>query len=457
MASYFTDLAHRKVAPGGTLALVLPSTSMSGSSWEKARKLIRRNYESIVVVSIAARGSHTRSFSADTGMAECLLVGRKRVNANTPRAKFVVLPRQPADSLEGEQIAQAISLTLEGQVRQLEDGPFGGTRVLTGSVLQGEALECPVPISGPWPMVGIRDVTLAQSASQLSKGVLWVEGMARDEVVELPVTDIENIMERVGPHALDLDGSQIKADGLPQGPFKIVPGFGGSEADPCLWNHKASRERSLLVEPDSHCQLREVNGTIPDALLGRAEKRRSTAARAHFNVDLRFNSQSLIVATTPMPAIGGRAWPTVLLEEDLEPAFALWCNSTLGLICYWWVANKRQEGRGSVSLSSIKNVPTLDLRCLSRSQVAAARDAFDELTAERLLPFDQLDEDEPRARLDRRLLVDVLGLPDSLCRPDGPLNLLRTKLVAEPQIRANKKSRIVFTSQGERLVRRRHE
>jgi NAD(P)-dependent dehydrogenase (short-subunit alcohol dehydrogenase family)/predicted RNA methylase len=79
MASYFADLADRKLAPGGTLALVLPLTAMSGSSWEKVRTLWRTNYSALMVVTIAEAGSHSRSFSADTGMAECLVVGRMSV------------------------------------------------------------------------------------------------------------------------------------------------------------------------------------------------------------------------------------------------------------------------------------------------------------------------------------------------------------------------------------------
>ena len=60
------------------------------------------------------------------------------------------------------------------------------------------------------------------------------------------------------------------------------------------------------------------------------------------------------------------------------------------------------------------------------------------------LPFDQIDEDPARAELDRRLLVDVLGLPESLCEPNGPIDLLRRKLAREPQIHGGKKTRVVF-------------
>ena len=64
------------------------------------------------------------------------------------------------------------------------------------------------------------------------------------------------------------------------------------------------------------------------------------------------------------------------------------------------------------------------------------------------MPFDQIDEDPARAELDRRLLVDVLGLPSSLCEEGGPIDLLRRKLAREPQIHGGKKSRVVFTEDG---------
>ena len=70
------------------------------------------------------------------------------------------------------------------------------------------------------------------------------------------------------------------------------------------------------------------------------------------------------------------------------------------------------------------------------------------------MPFDQIDEDPARAGLDRRLLVDVLGLPASLCTEGGPIDLLRRKLAREPQIHGGKKSRVVFTEDGEKTQRR---
>ena len=460
LASYFVDLAHRKTASSGTLALVLPLSSMSGMSWEGVRKLLRDEYSLPFIVTIAERGSHSRSFSADTGMAECLFVGRKiKPDATVERRGiFVVLRSQPKDTLRGEQLAHVIHRVLEhGGVRRLEDGPFRGTQLRLGSTIEGEVTDCPLPANGAWQMVGISDISLGQSAYQLTRGRLWVEGMSSEHVADIPVAPIADVIERIGPHDLDITGARKKTDGLPQGPFERVSGVPVGAGFPCLWNHDAKRERALFVPLDSHCRVREVGGTVPEELIERAQLRWETASRVHYNRDLQFNSQSLIVAMTERPSLGGRAWPTVVFDGLLqEYAFSIWSNSTLGLLCHWWMSNKSQAGRGTSTVTSIPTFTTLDLGRLTGEQQEAARQAFYDLSDERFLPFDQIAEDPARTELDRRLIVDVLGLPPELCARNGPMERLRIKLAGEPQIHSDKKSRVVFTENGEATRPRRN-
>ena len=106
---------------------------------------------------------------------------------------------------------------------------------------------------------------------------------------------------------------------------------------------------------------------------------------------------------------------------------------------HWWVSNKTQSGLTVLASPT----PTLDVRTLT-AQLASAKTAFEALRGRRFLPFDQIDEDPARAELDHRLLVDVLGLPEELAEPGGPMDLLRRKLAHEPQIHGGKKTRVVF-------------
>ena len=43
-ASIFLVLADRKLKPGGTVALVLPLSLVSGDAWEASRLLLRKHY-----------------------------------------------------------------------------------------------------------------------------------------------------------------------------------------------------------------------------------------------------------------------------------------------------------------------------------------------------------------------------------------------------------------------------
>ena len=230
-----------------------------------------------------------------------------------------------------------------------------------------------------------------------------------------------------------------------------------------LWAHHAKSERSLVVAPDSEGRIKSATQGVTQAdLQKKAGDAWSTASRAHYCADLQFNSQSLIVAMTERKCIGGRAWPSVVFENpEHEYAFALWCNSTLGLLMHWWKSNKTQSGRGTTSVTGIPNIPTLDTRALRPEQHAAARAAFEAMGELRFLPFDQIDEDPARAELDRRLIVDILGMPESLCEAGGPVDLLRRKLAREPQIHGGKRSRVVFyetvDDNGNPVVRERAE
>ena len=436
LASFFTELAYRKVRPDGTIAEVLPLSALSGQSWEATRKRWRSEYRDIVAVTIAGAGSHESSFSDDTGIAECLVVASRTPDPpDSPRGVFAVLTQQPDSPTKGELIASAIQRAIRDGVRQLDDGPLGTTPIMIGDEYCGYLLDCPLPESGPWTLAGVGDLELAQTAYHVRRGSLpTVTGDAHP----LPVAEVGEVA-KVGP----VDRNIGSPTDVERGAFRITASRAAIPNYPALWWHDAARERRLIVEPDAE-------GAPFDA--DKAAKMWATATRAHYNRDLQFNAQSLVVAMTERPCLGGRAWPSIIFDDPAhEYAFALWANSTLGLLMHWWMSNKSQSGRGTTTVTGIPRFPTLDVRALSAERHARARDAFAALRAERFLPFDQIAGDEARARLDRALLVDVLGLPESLCAEDGPLDTLRRKLAAEPQIHGGKKSRVEFTDEGEVL------
>ena len=99
VASHFVELAHRKARPGGVVAMVLPLSAVSGGSWGAVREQWCGRYTDTIVVTIAGADSDEASFSADTGMAECLLIGQKngvrnsRPEASSPSWSANLSPR----------------------------------------------------------------------------------------------------------------------------------------------------------------------------------------------------------------------------------------------------------------------------------------------------------------------------------------------------------------------------
>ena len=443
LASHFAELAERKLRPDGTLAMVLPLSAVSGESWPGLRARWTRDYDEIIVVTIAQPKKVDASFSADTKIAECLLVAT-RGQAPMGRGYFVVLQRRPDSTQRGELIADEIRRQIaRGGVQRLESGPIGGTPLTLGNEVVGQILDCPLS-DGPWGFAGVADSTLAQIAYAASNGSLPAIANS-DADIELPISKLKAFGDGGPVHRAVGSLRETR----PRGAFEIhKPPLHPHPTYPALWTHDETRkksqgkprpicrDRTLVVQPDSEGFPRDG-----------ADYRNvwATATCAHYNSDLQFNAQSLLVAMTPTPALGGRAWPSVILnDKDHEPAFALWCNSTLGLLMHWWVSNKTQTGRGAVTITTIPEIPMLNLDALTPEQHAAARDAFEALSEQCFLPFDQLDDDPARAELDRALLVDVLGLDPSVAAEGGPIELIRRKLAAEPQIHGGKQTQVVF-------------
>ena len=159
IASAFAALAHKKVKPGGVLALVLPLSAATGLSWQGFRKMLADHYTDLTVLSIAASDNDDLSFSSDTGMAECLVVARKLRQGELPhdRAYFTSFGRRPQGFAHASSLASKL---LESKdVRRLADGPFGGTPLMVGEELSGQTIGVPRGSDGaswgavrlPWP------------------------------------------------------------------------------------------------------------------------------------------------------------------------------------------------------------------------------------------------------------------------------------------------------------------
>ena len=437
-ASTFMALADRKLRIDGTLALVMPLTFLTGSSWEKCRARLAEAYEGLILISILGTGGRV-SFSADTSMAECLVIGQ-RSGRRQMRAVFVILNQAPDYAIYSIEVVQQIrQLMNDNALRRLEDGPTGGNALYFGNEIVGQAIDAPLPPAGGWKLARIADLTLAQSAYQMvNKSRIWLPTQHQSKASDIPMTTAAQIGE-IGPYHLDV--SRRHSDGTRR-PFELRPLQGDTVPTyPILSAHNADRERTMMFGADHDgIPYRAADKEEQAAVDQKIADLFATASHCHSNLDFGFSSQSTSMQFTKRKTIGGRAWISIQLPETAhEKALVLWANTTLGLLMFWWHSSKQQSGRGILTKTTLQTLPILDVTALDDARLEAAARLFDEMNQMPLRPLHELDSDDNRKTLDRRFYGEALGLDDSILADGGPLDILRQKLCREPSIRGSKK------------------
>ena len=404
------------------------------------------------MVTIASAGSTDRAFSADTGMAEALVVATRRADPEflpgDDAVVWVSLKERPRDGVAAAETARAIAeaagTAMETAAATVAAGHSSrsGDRespARTSGKLQlgDEVIGCYV--LGGWDdggCVGVANPDVIEAAAALAQGVLRLPGLDNQPI---PLAPLAELGER-GLYHLDIAGPALSKAGVPRGPFDIDP-LPWNEAPPSypvLWSHDADRERRLTVQPDSQ-------GTVRHGRRDHALAVWATATRLHFNLDYRLNSQSLACCLTPSKSVGGRAWPNYRLNGDdddeiakREKLTALWMNTTFGLIGFWWLGTRQQQGRAVLTITRLGNLMAVDPRQLAPDQMDRASEIFDELAGRDLQPANEAVEDPVRHRLDEAVLGEILGLSGEVL---DRLAVLRSQWCAEPSVHGGKGQR----------------
>ena len=420
LASYFIDLADRKLKHGGTMGCILPATILTSSTMQKMRDRLASEYHRVVVITIAEAKTAAAAFSADTGMAECIVVAKKGTDKSSGRGKFVCLNQRPQSLLEAMEIAKYVNRN--ENTRRLEDIPSGGDIIKIGNDIIGQMLDCPLPLGKGWGVSRVKSMALIQSVYGIQKGSIYLP--LQTTKVNVPICRVEDIAQ-VGWHPENVYGKN--------GPFEMVKGNTNGDGYPCLWSLNSETQRSMLVNPDSRgIPRRNAEENLQKIL--------TKNSRVHYNLYLRFNANSTLALVTATPSVGVNRIPNVAFENPQhEITFALWCNSTFGLMCHWIHSGKQQSGRGILTLKTLATTPTLDVRELSDEALANAEKVFEQLKYKRMLPFNECDNDPMRKELDRRLLTEVLGITSDNVLES--MQTLREMLCAEPSIHGGKQSK----------------
>lgn len=136
--------------------------------------MLAEEYHDVLVLTLAGASGYDCAFSAETSMAECIIVATKSVGENTGLAKFVCLSERPESLLSAQALAESIRRS--PVTRRLEDFPHGSDALAIGDVCMGHMLECPSD-ENEWGVSRVASMSLVQTAYHLRQGQLHLPQM----------------------------------------------------------------------------------------------------------------------------------------------------------------------------------------------------------------------------------------------------------------------------------------
>ncbi|MDE2717281.1 MAG: hypothetical protein OXI33_09720, partial [Chloroflexota bacterium] len=406
MGAAFVATAAPKLRPGeGRLALVLPLTVCTGRSWEQTRALIERDF--VLDMVIASHDSTRWNFSDSTDLSEALLIATRRPT-NGPdtehRTTFVNLWLNPDGIVDAHRIAEAAATTTPANIEDT------GTALLEVDGRHvGEVVSIPESklVGRKWWGVQFARADVTRSALRLlDDGEVWVPG-------EQNITNISlchlNELGAVGPDRR-----------------RLIDGFDRTTsvtAYPMVEGHDTKQRKSLVCTPDTYLSPLTIprGGQRP----GYGEYLWSKASRLLIAERLRLDTARVVSMWSEMRVLSNVWWEIQVEDIPSEKALAVWLNSSLGLLTVIAQRTSTEGGWVAMKKADLEELPVLDPRRLSSSQLQRLSDLFDALSEEEFERLPGMAHCPTRKRLDDGI-SEILGLPD--------LSTLRDLLASEPVV-----------------------
>ncbi len=118
-------------------------------------------------------------------------------------------------------------------------------------------------------------------------------------------------------------------------------------------------------------------------------------------------------------------WPVRVEDVSHEKALAVWLNSSLGLLAILTQRTSTRGGWVAMKKADLEELPVLDVRRLSQTQVQSLSDLFDKMAEAEFERLPGMAHCPARRSLDDGMSA-ILGLPD--------LSKLRDLLASEPVV-----------------------
>ena len=406
LGSAFVAAASPKLRPGeGRLALVLPITVCTGPSWEQTRSLIEKDF--VLDIVITSHDPLRWNFSDSTDLSEALLIATRRSDESPSaehRTVFVNLWQNPDGVLDAHRVAQAVTATTPAKLEQtgtalLEvDGRHVGEMFsISESTFTGKK----------WPGVQFARSDVVRSALKLlNDSEVWIPG--KEWTGRVPLCRLDGLGQ-VGPDRRDVWDGFERTDTI--------------TAYPMVEDHNTEARKHLTTEPDKY--LSPLVRARPGRKLKRIEQLWPKAGRLLIAERLWLETTRVVAMWSETRVLSNVWWPVRVEDVAVEKGLVIWLNSSLGLLTMLAQRTSTRGGWVAMKKADLEELPVLDLRELSSSQLQGLADLFDSLAEEEFARLPGMVHCPTRQALDDGI-SQILGLPD--------LANLRSLLASEPVV-----------------------
>ncbi len=360
LGSAFCDLARLKLKPGGRLGIVLPMTAASSPAWAKTRQMLEDEFDDLCLIAyLSGAAGGEDAMSADTSMGEMLLVGTKRENklaAASPLPNIVTVTVKKSFTTVSEAMETARAITAQIARQEASKGV-----IYVGDDQAAEWLRSS-SVGGIWTGVGVKSFELLTLVDRFTQSGRFQPLNENQDVAQIPMTTLYDLFG-VGP-THDLIGHPHGGDGRGAFEFHELSQDSKRMQDLSLWAANSKTQTSIRVNPTHYGTPMATNDEVTEM-----RDRRSTL---YYQRNMRWTSQKIICAVTDQPHMGGNAWTTLSHDDEaVRFGFALWANSSLGMLVHWSRSQRQQLGRGLTKIGAVKQMPCPDFE--DQALLAAAR------------------------------------------------------------------------------------
>ena len=406
MGAAFVAAVSPNLRPGeGRLALVLPLTVCTGRSWAQTRALIEQDF--VLDVVITSHDPRRWNFSDSTALSEALLIATRRPRFSAKavhRTSFVNLWQNPDGVLDAHRVAQVVAATTPAQLEE------SGTALLEVDGRHvGEALSIPesMLLHKQWVGVQFARADVTRSAVRLlTDGEVWVPG--GESVALISLCELHNL-GNIGPDRR-----------------RLIDGFDRTTtatAYPLVEGHDTKQRKSLTCSPDAYLSplAKPRGGQRP----GYGERLWRQSSQFLVAERLRLDTARVVAMRSEKGVLSNVFWEVGIENASMQKSLISWLNSSLGLLTILAQRTSTEGGWVALKKADLKELPVLDPRRLSTSQLQDLSRLFDSLATAEFERLPRMAHCPARRALDDGI-SKILDLPD--------LSTLRDLLASEPVI-----------------------